>query len=319
RNKQTKAVDAYVVHPQKLQNEISVAGTLLAFDEVELKNEVSGRIVELNLPEGQFVKKGTLLVKLYDGDLQANLNKLNAQLSTQQQVYQRQAELFKVNGISRNELENAALNVSVLQAEIAGVEAQIRKTEILAPFDGIVGLRNVSIGAVVNTSTVLASLRSSAKLKLDFYIPERYASAIVKGMKVWFTLFSSEVKYEATVLATETRIETGTRELKVRAVTDNISEVLVPGSFATVYLGLGSNEKALLVPTQCIIPKEQTKRLIVARNGKAEFVTVTTGVRQSNNIEILQGLSEGDTVITTGVLFLKPGSVIKYAHISDSL
>jgi len=97
RNKQTKAVDAYVVHPQKLQNEISVAGTLLAFDEVELKNEVSGRIVELNLPEGQFVKKGTLLVKLYDGDLQANLNKLNAQLSTQQQVYQRQAELFKVN------------------------------------------------------------------------------------------------------------------------------------------------------------------------------------------------------------------------------
>lgn len=311
-----RKVEALVVRSSKLLNEISVTGSLLPYDEVELKNEVAGRVVLLNLPEGKAVSKGTVLVKLFDDDLQAGLKKLKAQLDLQQQIYNRQSELIKINGISQNEYEQSLLQVNTLKAEIEAQKAQVRKMVVLAPFDGVIGLRNVSLGAVVNTSTTLATIRSS-RLKLDFYVPEKYGDAIKAGMNVDFSLYSGQNDFRATVLATERSIDDATRNLKVRAVINQTAAALISGAFANVKLQLGANSSALLIPTESIIPMEQSKQVIVAQKGKAHFVTVKTGIRKESMVEITEGLQPGDTLVVSGLLFFKEGDVLKYSNVTD--
>ena len=313
-------VDAFVVKPSLLIDEISVSGSLLAYEEVELKNEVAGRVVFINLPEGKFVKKGTLLVKLFDDDLQAGLKKLQIQLAIQEKIHERQSELLKVNGISQNDYDQTGLQLNSLRADIEVQKVLIRKTEVLAPFDGVIGLRNISVGAQVTPSTLLATIRSEDKLKLDFSVPEKYSSEIKPGMRISFTMSNSDKQYEATVIATEQGIDVSTRNLKVRAVVDNKSEHLLPGAFTDVNLQLNEKKNALLIPTQAIIPEQQTKSVIIARNGKAHFTLVKTGVRRASNIEITSGIQPGDTIITTGILFLKEGSKLSFSTVkSDSL
>jgi len=316
KEKVQKKVDAFVVKPSLLISDITVTGSLSAYDEVDLKNEVTGRVVNINLPEGRFVKKGTLLVKLFDDDLQATLKKLKSQLTIQQRIYKRQTELIRVNGISQNDYEQTLLQVNTIKANIEEEKALIRKTEVRAPFDGTIGLRNISVGAVVSSSTLLATIRTSNKLKLDFYVPEKYGSEISTGMKVKFTMYNDGKLYDATVIATERGIDNSTRNLKVRAVIASSSKELIPGAFANVQLRLGKNTDALMVPSQAIIPQEETKSVIVARKGKAHSVTIKTGIRKSSMVEVTEGLEPGDTVITSGILFLKEKSKLSYSTIT---
>lgn len=270
------------------------------------------------MPEGKPIKKGTKLVQLYNDDLLASLRKVEAQHSLQEKISQRQAELIKISGISQNEFDQTLLQVRTLEAEMQVLKAQIRKTEILAPFDGEIGLRNVSVGAVVTTATTLAILRST-RLKLDFFVPEKYTPTIKTGMKVEFTLYSSQKTYTAQVFATEKGIDDATRNLKVRAlITDNASE-LNPGAFAKVNLHIGENKKAIMVPSETLIPKDRTQQVVVSRNGKALFVDVKTGVRKESKVEILEGLQPGDTLVTSGLMFLKPNDLLKFSHVTNSL
>ncbi|MEI8085235.1 MAG: efflux RND transporter periplasmic adaptor subunit [Paludibacter sp.] len=319
KEKTQKKVDAYIVNPTLLINEISVSGSLLAYDEVELKNEVAGRVVNINLPEGKFIKKGTLLVKLFDEDLQSNLKKLQTQYNIQQQIYKRQSELLKANGISQNEYELTGLQLNSLKADIEIQKTLIRKTEVLAPFDGVIGLRNISVGAIVTPSTLLSTIRSDNKIKLDFSVPEKYGPSIKTGMKVKFNMSNDEKLYDATVFATERGIDANTRNLKVRALVNSQSEKLIPGAFSNVILRLSENKNALMIPTQCIIPKEQSKSVIIARNGKAHFTKVVTGIRKTSQIEITEGIQLGDTIITSGILFLKEGAKLSYSTVSKTL
>lgn len=319
KDKAQKLVTGYIATPSLLINEISVSGSLLAYDEVELKNEVSGRVVILNLPEGKVVTKGTLLVKLFDDDLQAVLKKLEAQLAVQEQIYKRQSELQKVNGISQNDYDQTGLQLNTLRADILVEKTLIRKTEVRAPFDGVIGLRTISLGAVVTPSTLLATIRSSDKIKLDFSVPEKYSSLITQGMKVVFTTNEANEQFRATVFATEKGIESSTRNLKVRAIVNSTSVRLIPGAYANVTLRLSENKKALLIPSNAIIPQEDSKNIIVARAGKAHFVKVKTGIRQATNVEILDGIQFGDTIITTGIQFLKEDGILHYTTISSTL
>lgn len=319
RKDQSRKVEGFVVQPSLLINDITVNGSLEAFESVELKNEVSGRIVLLNLPEGKLVKKGTLLVKLFDDDLQAQLRKLQSQLSTQEKIYKRQSELIKVNGITQNEYEQNGLLIQTLKADIDAQKAQIRKTEVLAPFDGVIGLRNVSVGAIVNSSTLLATIRTSDKLKLDFFIPEKYSPVISKGMKLVFNLSGDEKKYQATVFASEKGIDNTTRTLKVRAEVNDKTNDLIPGQYANVHLVLSETTSALLIPTKAIIPKEDKKTVIVARNGQAQFAEIKTGTRKEAYIEVTEGLQPGDTIVTTGILFVKKDAPLQYSSVKTGL
>ncbi len=316
KEKTYQKVDAFIVTPSLLINEIVVTGSLVSFDEVSLQNEVAGRVVSMNLPEGKFVKKGTLLVKLFDDDLQATLKKLQSQLALQEQIAKRQSELLKVNGISQNDYDQTVLQLNTIKADIEVERTLIRKTEVLAPFDGVIGLRNISPGAIVTPATLLATIRSSDKLKLDFFVPEKYSPDIKSGMKVKFTLYNEDKKYDATVFATEKNIDDATRNLKVRALVNSKSDDLISGAFANVILHLSENNKALLIPTQAIIPNEEQKNVIVARNGKAHFAQVQTGIRKASKIEVTSGIQNGDTIITTGILFLTEGTPLHYSTVS---
>jgi membrane fusion protein (multidrug efflux system) len=309
-------VDAFIVSSSLLTSEITVTGSLAAYDEVDLKNEIAGRVVMVNLPEGKFVRKGTLLIKLYDDDLQAALRKQESQLAIQKRIGERQSQLLKVNGISENDYEQTLLQINSIKADIAGEKALIRKTEVRAPFDGTIGLRNISVGAFVSASTLLATIRTNQKIKLDFFVPEKYSSAIHVGMGVNFTMYNDNKPYNAQVIATEHGIDTNTRNLKVRAIITTSSKELVPGAFANVDLKLGENAKALMIPTQAIIPDQENKKVIVAKRGKAHFVNIKTGIRKSSKIEVTEGLAVGDTLVTSGLLFLKEGAKLSYSSIN---
>ncbi len=308
-------VEGMVVKPQPISDEIEVSGTLLPSEETVLKPEISGRITMLNLPEGSRVSKGTLLVKLFDADLQAELTKLRAQLKTAKTNEERNKELLKVNGISQQEYDLLATQVATIEADIAAVNAQLSKTEIRAPFDGTIGLRNVSEGAVVAPGTALAVIRAEQQLKLDFNIPETYASQIENGMHVTFFVDGDTTAYRASVYATEQSVDEGTLNLRVRARVDKAGNRLVPGASARVSLGLGAKENALMVPTQAVIPQARFKNVIVSRNGKAEFVQVKTGIRRPSDIEVITGLQAGDTIVTTGIQFIRPGAVLKFSSV----
>src|SRR3989339_50051 len=318
RAKMSIAVDAIIAQPSLLVNSISVTGSLVAFDEVELKSETSGRIVSLNLDEGNHVKEGTLLVQLFNDDLQAQMKKLQAQHQMQQQIVNRQGELLKVNGISQDDYDQSVFQLNALSAEIEIQKTMIRKTQVLAPFDGVIGLRHVSLGAIVNSSTFLATIRSEDKLKLDFQVPEKYGSLIKPGMNVQFTMYNRETVYKATVIATERKIDANNRNLKIRALVVSKAEELIPGAFANITLSLSENPNAMLIPTQSVIPQEKLKKVIVAKNGKAHFVTVVTGVRKETTIEIVDGIQPGDTVIRTGILFLKEGDLLTYQSVTSA-
>lgn len=319
KQKKEKKVDAYVVTPTLLIDDINVSGSLLPFDEVELKNEVSGRVIGLNLPEGRFVRKGTLLVKLFDGDLQAQLHKLQSQLAVQEQIHKRQAELVKIDGITKNDYEQSGLQLNSLRADIEVTKAQLRKTEVLAPFDGVIGLKNISVGAVVTPATLLATIRSTQRLKLDFYVPEKYSASIRTGMQVRFTMSTGKETYNATVMATEQGIDNDTRNLKVRALVNSSSPELVAGAYTNVYLRMSENPSALMIPTQAIVPQGNKKLVIVAKGGKATMVEVKTGIRKESTIEITEGIHRGDTIVISGVQFVKEDATLTYSQVTTAL
>jgi membrane fusion protein, multidrug efflux system len=311
----TLKVEGVIVKPTILDQTITISGTIMPYEETVLMPEVAGRVVEINLTEGGFAKKRTLLVKLFDGDLQAQLKKSQAQLQLEEQTEKRQSELMKVNGISQLDLDQTILQINSINADIEVLNVLIHKTEVRAPFDGTVGLRNISIGAQVTTATALATIRDVRHLKLDFSVPEKYSSTIKPGFKVKFTVQGSDNKYDATVMATEQGIEADTRNLNGRAIVEGNITKLIPGEFANVELRLSEANDALMVPSEAVIPQAKSKQLIVARNGKASFITVRTGIRNASSVQVISGINPGDTVVTTGILFLKPNAVLKFSKV----
>ena len=311
-------VEGVIVNPSVLDQTITISGTLKPFEETVLMPEVPGRVVDINLTEGGFTKKGTLLVKLFDGDLQAQLKKSQAQLQLEQQTENRQSELMKVNGISQLDLDQTILQINSIRADIEVLKVQINKTEVRAPFDGTIGLRNISIGAQVTTATALATIRDLRHLKLDFSVPGKYSNTVKPGFKVQFSVRNEDKKYDATVMATEQGIESDTRNLNLRAVVQSDVSSLTPGEYADVELRLSENKSALMVPTEAVIPQARTKQLIVAKNGRASFVTIMTGIRNASSVQILSGINPGDTVVTTGILFLKPNAVLNFSKVKSN-
>ena len=309
------SVEGFIVRPATLNANLTASGTLLPMEETELHPEASGRVVSLNLPEGKSVRKGELLVKIFDQDLQTQLRKLDTQIKQAEITEQRLGELLKVKGVSQQEYDLAALAVQTLKSEQELLRINIGKTELRAPYAGVIGLRRISPGAYVTPATAIATIRSTGALKLDFSIPEKYSSRIRAGQSVSFTVEGRNKTFSAQVLATEQSITTDTRNLKVRAVLRDNSSGLLPGTFAQVSLNLGSKSQALLIPSQAVVPQAREKTVFVSRNGQAESVSIRTGIRQSDMVEVLEGLKSGDTIATTGILFLRPNVPIQFSKV----
>ena len=309
------AVDIFVIKPTLINEKIEVSGSLEANETTEIHPEISGRLVQLNIAEGKFVSKGTLLAKIYDGDLQAQLKKLQVQLDIAKTNEERSSQLLKIQGISKSDYDASLLNVNNIRADIDITNANITKTEIRAPFDGKLGLKNISPGAFVTPLTALTTISQINKLKLQFSVPEKYGQEIKNGQPISFKVNGSEKTFIATVLATATTIGQDTRSLMVRALVQNNDPALIPGTFANVQMILGNNPKAIMIPNSSVVPQGRKKQVFVFRDSKALAMEITTGVRDSANVQVLAGLVAGDTLITSGLLFLRPGIDVKISKI----
>lgn len=305
-------VQGYVVQKRKVENRVLSAGTLVASEEVELRSEISGVITKILFQEGTFVRKGTLLVKINDAELQAQLQRSLSRLKLATTREERQRKLLAEKAISQEEYDIAFNELNTLKAEVEIIRAQIDKTEIRAPFDGVVGLRYVSVGSYISPSTRIASIQNLRPLKIDFAIPEKYATMVRKGDKVLFNTQSVNRTLEGEVYAIEPKIDPNTRTLPIRAIYPNRDLHVLPGAFAEVELLMQQAEDAVMIPSEAVIAELKGQKVFVAKQGKAEPKPVEIGTRTDREVQVLSGLSDGDTVITTGILQLRPGTSVYF-------
>ena len=303
-------VDILIASPQSVTNHIEVNGTVIANEYVELHPEASGRLIYLNVPEGKRITAGTVIARVNDADLKAQISKSKVQLDLARKTEERYRQLLAVNGINQSDYDAALNTVNGYLADIEYYQALLDKTVIKAPFDGVVGLRQVSLGAYVSPASMIATIQQLDKIKVDFTLPEEYAGILKTGGQVEIAQDASDLtrRSKASILAIEPQVIQSTRNLKVRSVLEHTNAN--PGGFVKVYVDAGVNKNALMVPTNCIIPDDKNKQLVVVKNGMANFVNVQTGLRQTNNVEITKGISPGDTIVVTGVLFVRPGNKV---------
>jgi membrane fusion protein, multidrug efflux system len=315
---QPMRVDGYIVSAEPFQESLEIPGNIVANEVAEIHPEVSGRIVQLNVVEGRYVSKGALLAKLYDGDLRAQLNKIQVQLALAQKTEERQAQLLKIQGISQQDYDISLLQVNSLRADIGILQTSIAKTVVRAPFSGKIGLNKISPGSYVTPASVIAVINQTDELKLDFTVPEKYSGVMKAGQSVQFTIEGAKKEFTAKVVATEANLTENTRSLTVRAAIQGKDDALLPGAFAKVILNLAPEPDAILVPTQAILPQARGKKVILFRGGTAVFKDVTTGVRDSARVQITEGINPGDTVVVTGLLSLRPDAKILMGKIINN-
>ena len=304
-------VTAHIVAYENLSDIVYTTGTILANEEVELRSEISGKITQILFKEGAYVKKGDLLVKINDSDLQAELRKAASKVKLVEDRETRQRQLAQNQMISQEDYESTLNDLEASKAEYDLIKAKIDKTEIRAPFSGVIGLREVSEGSFVTTSNIIARFQSLSNLKIDFAIPQKYASQVKIGDELSFKLSGSDFQYKAKIFAIEPKIDPSTRTLKLRAICTATYKGLFPGAFANVELNLKETEEAILITTVAIVPELKGQLVYLYRGGVATPQKVELGLREEKRVQITSGLAEGDTVITSGILQIRPGAKVK--------
>lgn len=313
--KKTLNVNARIIKPQLLTDEILISGSLLPDEEVDLSFETSGKIIDIKFEEGTQVSKGQLLAKVNDRQLQAQLQRLVAQLKLAEDRVFRQNALLAKDAVSKEAYEQVKTELATLNADIEIVKANISLTELRAPFDGVIGLRQVSVGSYASPTSIVAKLTKVSPLKVEFAVPERYANQVNKGTNLSFRIEGKLNAFNAKVYATESQVAQATRTLTVRALYPNANGALLPGRYANIQLKKDEIPDALAVPSEAIVPEMGKDKVFVYRAGKAEPVEVTTGIRTEAEVQILKGLQVGDTIITSGTLQLRTGLAVTLDNI----
>ncbi len=308
-------VSGIIVHTEHLNNNVFATGTVLANEEVELRPEASGKIIQINFKEGTPVSKGDLLIKINDSDLLAQLKKLQLQIKLASEQEEREKKLLTINGVSQEEYDIALNQLNSLKADEEYTQAQIAKTELRAPFTGIIGLKNVSEGSYASPSQSIAWLQQIDPVKIDFSVPEKYGAIVHKGDKIIFTASNSRDTMRGEVYAIQPRIDVATRTLEIRALSPNKEGKIIPGSFVKVNLTLKQFSDAIMVPTQAIVPVLKGKTIFVYRNGKAESQAIETGIRTDTEVQVISGIQPGDTIITTGLMQLRGGMTVNLTNV----
>jgi membrane fusion protein (multidrug efflux system) len=303
-------VTGYKVQPQLLDNQLYTTGTILANEEAELRPEIAGKVIRMNIAEGAKVQKGQLLLKINDAEWQAQLKKLKVQYTLAKDREQRQKRLLDISGVSQEEYDVVLNQLHTIEAEVDNIQAMIDKTEIRAPFTGTLGLRRVSEGSYVTPTTTIVTMQQTEPLKVDFSVPEKYMDKIKKGDKISFTVQGLRDTFTAQVYAIEPKIDMATRSVQLRALVKNTGGKILPGAFARISLLLAQQDKALMIPTEALVPILKGQKVFLIKDGKAQEQIVETGIRTAAQIEVLSGLAAGDTVVVTGVMNVRQGSVL---------
>jgi membrane fusion protein, multidrug efflux system len=295
----------YIISPTNMSELINSTGTLRPDEEVDLAFETSGKIVGINFTEGTRVKKGDLLAKINDKPLQAQLEKLQAQLKMAEAKEFRERSLLGRDAISQESYDQVLTDVQTINADINLIKAQIAMTELRAPFDGIIGLRYLSEGSYTTTATKIAKLIKISPLKIEFSISEKYSSEIRIGYPITFTIDGSNQIFDANIYAVDPKVDINTRTIVLRAMYPNKNEELKSGRYAGITLELSKIENTAAIPTEAVIPEMDGEKVFIYKNGKAQSVKISTGLRTESKIQITEGLKFGDTLITTGIMQLR--------------
>jgi membrane fusion protein (multidrug efflux system) len=311
-NAEPLVVNVVQLKKETLNNQLQVSGTILPNESVDIKPEISGLVTKVNFKEGQYVTKGTPLVYLNDNELQAQFQRLQYTQKLVQTQESRQKQLLAREAISQEEYDIVLNQYNTALSDIKLVQAQLEKTVIRAPFNGRLGLRQVSEGAVINAANIIVSIVNIDPIKLEFSIPERYSGLIAEGSSIYFSSESSSEEVEGKVYAFEPQIDAATRTIKLRAQSPNKSGKYLPGMFVKIRFVLDVKEDALLVPAESVIPElSGYKVFVVGADGNAEQRMIEIGTRTDTQVQVISGLKEGDLVLTTGVMQVRQGMPVK--------
>ena len=304
-------VTAYVAETVPMRDRIRATGSLQADESIDLAAETSGRVTGIFFEEGSAVRRGQLLLRINSDELRAQRERARTRIELAETREDRQRKLLEIGGVSQDEYDGVLGELNVLRAEVNLIDAQLAKTEVRAPFSGVIGLRYVSQGAFVSPQTQIASLQRLDPMKLEFSVPERYARQVSVGDAVRFRIAGSEATYDASVYAVEPRVDLDTRTLQIRARVDNPGGSILPGAFADIELIVDEIPNALPVPTIALVSEMGGKRIWVIENGKATPRTVETGIRTENAVQITEGIAPGDSVITSGLQAIRAGQAVR--------
>lgn len=317
-------VEAVRVQLMKLTDDAQAVGSLRSRQSVMLRPEVSGRVLRLNFRDGERVRKGQLLVQFDDQLQQAQIKQSQAELSIAQANHKRNQELLAQNFVSQRSLDESAANLEVAQAKLALAQATADRLRIIAPFDGIAGIRNVSLGDYLKDGTDIVNLEDIDTVYVDYRLPERYQTQVKPGQRVSVELDALPGRsFEARVQAVDPLIDANGRSIGVRASIPNRQLQLRPGMFARVSTLFGVRERARVVPEEAIVPQGGRQFVIKLVPGPdndtlvSRRVEVKVGIRRPGQVEIVEGLQEGDTVVTAGQQRLqRDGSPVKVLELN---
>ena len=305
------SVESAKVEVMKLTDDTQAVGSLKSRQGVTLRPEVSGRITQLNFKDGERVKKGQLLVQ-FDDQLQlAQVKQSQAELSIAQANHKRNQELVAQNFISKRSVDESAANLEVAQAKLSLSQATASRLKIIAPFDGMTGIRTVNVGDYLKDGGDIVNIEDIAAVFVDFRLPERFQSKVKKGQMAQVDMDALPGrKFTAVIQAIDPLLDTNGRSVGVRACIDNRQNQLRPGMFARVNTVFSEREKAIVIPEEAIVPQAGKQFVIKLLDGAdkgteketktTQRVEVKVGIRRPGKVEILEGLAEGDEVVTAG-------------------
>jgi len=304
-------VEVAKVATATVQEDVDAVGTLRSNESVVVRPEISGRIDRLNFTEGAPVQKGQIIVALDDAVPAAELAQAKANLALAESNYQRTQELEKQKFVSATAKDQALNGLRVAQANVQLADARLAKTKIVAPFGGVIGIRQISVGDYVKEGQDLVTLEDISALKVDFWVPEQLLAALRPGQAV--EMGSDALpgrKYVATVDAIDPLVDQAGRAVLLRARLRNSDGQLRPGMFVRTRLIVSQRQDALTVPEEALVPVGADQFVYRVADGKAQRVKIRAGVRRAGTVEVLEGLAPGDTVVTAGQLKLRDGAQV---------
>jgi membrane fusion protein (multidrug efflux system) len=308
-------VDGQIIRSGSLNEEMTVSGTLMALQEVRIMSELNRKVVSVHAKEGKYVSAGSLLFKLDDADLLAELEQLKQQEKLVLLNERRLKDLVDREAAVQQDYDQAFTNLKVLQSKIEQLKVTIAKTNIRAPFSGNLGIVNVYPGAYVSPGISLVQLTDNSRLKIDFAVPEKHAATLKAGDEVQYHVESNEKTHSARIVAHESGLDPKTRTLLMRAVGSNPSHELLPGQSARLTIRLNTSGNALMVPNQALIPSSQGYSVYVVNGQKAGLKQIEVGQRNAFSVHVTKGIVSGDTVITSNMLRLAPNTPVQLVSV----
>ncbi len=306
-------VTSVVADTVKLSNftdETEALGTAKSNEAVDITAKSTNRVVAVRFREGEFVKQGTVLIEFDGAEARANLASAEASLRDTQSQYQRSRELYQSKALSESDLVQLEAKMLTSRAAVEAAQARVNDTVIRAPFNGRMGLRNVSVGSLVTPGQVISTLDDTSIIKLDFTIPESYLATVKEGQQVEAKSAAYQQRvFRGRVSSIATRVDAVSRSLVVRAVLDNKAQQLKPGMFMTVHLTRSQGE-VLMIPEQALLPESDQQFVYVVNNDTASKVQVSIGRRKPGQVEVQKGLRAGDLLVVEGGEKLSDGAKV---------